>query len=111
MRNIDGDALIEFIKSLPKEQNGTSRAYDEAFMIQMLENADTIKQQNWISVNEKLPNLGIDVLICSNKGYIEIGNIDLIDEKHLVWFTSSWRFGEVVAWMPLPEPYKAESEG
>ena len=60
----------------------------------------------WIPVEERLPENGHSVLICGIHGWIDVG-----------WYIrGTWRTGfsaaeivkEVVAWMPLPEPYKPE---
>ena len=57
----------------------------------------------WIPIKERLPEVGIDVLIC--------------DEEGDIWFSHRSSFGSFIdewgnkikdirAWMPLPEPYK-----
>lgn len=62
----------------------------------------------WIPVEERLPENGHSVLICGNPGWIDVG-----------WFIRGvWRTGfsaaeirnEVVAWRPLPDPYRPERE-
>lgn len=64
------------------------------------------KNDGWIPVEERLPENGHSVLICGIHGWIDVG-----------WYIrGTWRTGfsaaeivkEVVAWMPLPEPYKPE---
>lgn len=54
----------------------------------------------WILPDEKLPDEGKEVLISTEK-YVA-----------LVEYDSDYEFGEidgVLAWMPLPEPYRPES--
>jgi len=65
------------------------------------------EQVGWIPVSEKLPEANLDVLVCNSEGDIEISNGSYSVEipGEWMWFTTNWRFGEVVAWMPLPEPY------
>lgn len=62
----------------------------------------------WIPVEERLPENEHSVLICGNPGWIDVG-----------WFIRGvWRTGfsaaeirnEVVAWRPLPDPYRPERE-
>lgn len=72
-------------------------------------------QPKWIPTSEKLPEDGKFVLVCND------------DEKMMVakWESEVWRWeylycaydwdvwedkeqGPIKAWMPLPEPYKAE---
>lgn len=107
----------------------------------------------WISVSEKLPKTGQNVLLCSNDCKVFVGHRckpDLIwmvteedGRKHWVYDPESYtddvevlpksedisfdpdqtyadgmlsvtsenydpRFGGVIAWMPLPDPYKEE---
>jgi hypothetical protein len=63
----------------------------------------------WIPVNERLPEEGVTVLITWN-GHIDLGKY----EEHEWWwlaeaFCDYWKeAGNVVAWMPLPEPYKGD---
>lgn len=62
----------------------------------------------WIPVEERLPENEHSVLMCGNPGWIDVG-----------WFIRGvWRTGfsaaeirnEVVAWRPLPDPYRPERE-
>ena len=66
----------------------------------------------WIPVSERLPEDERDVLICNKNGDIALsrGSYSTEVENDFIWYTSGWRFGKVIAWIPLPEPYKAESE-
>lgn len=61
----------------------------------------------WIPVTEKLPEEETDVLVCSDEGNIEVcrGSMSTEFPGEFIWYTSGWRFGDVIAWMPLPEPY------
>ena len=69
----------------------------------------------WIPVSEKLPKNYDDVLICD--GYnITIGWYEVKTNR---WATSDeeWQSGfyddtarGVIAWQPLPEPYKEDSD-
>lgn len=67
-----------------------------------------LEQPEWIPVSEQLPEEEIDVLICNSNGDIEIsrGSYSTEVENDFIWYTSGWRFGKVIAWMPLPQPYK-----
>ena len=70
----------------------------------------------WISVSERLPEKS-GVYIVTEKEYSvddreHTGRFNLITEQ-VEFEDGKWRranFYEVVAWMTLPEPYKAESE-
>lgn len=67
--------------------------------------------QKWIPVSERLPEENKWVLVTVVQGsvrYVEIMRID----KYKGMFTDNvgYYYDSVIAWMPLPEPYKAESE-
>ena len=60
----------------------------------------------WIPVSERLPEYHKEVVTCSIGGFIEIQSLEDGDEywenQHGDWTDKD----EVIAWMPLPEPYK-----
>jgi len=64
----------------------------------------------WTPVSERLPEYGTEVLTCIRGGYVEIQSLETYGEywenQHGDWTD----FDEVIAWMPLPKPYNAESE-
>lgn len=55
----------------------------------------------WIPCSERLPEYGQNVLVCYKDGSMGINHV--IDEYYEEWFIY-W----VLAWMPLPEPWKGE---
>lgn len=64
----------------------------------------------WISVKDRLPNADKEVLVwyrgqSFNRDYFsyEIGELD---DQGQFWIEGDVRAMEVLAWMPLPEPYK-----
>ena len=54
----------------------------------------------WIPVSEKLPEENGGYLVTVKRGYVTTA----------LWVGNAENWKEVTAWMPLPEPYKAESE-
>lgn len=75
------------------------------------------KEIDWISIDEKVPINGQRVLVCFNDGFILIGAyINYAEDgKEPYWvFDGEEDFNledaQVIAWMPLPESHKAESE-
>ena len=60
--------------------------------------------QRWIPVSERLPELGEAVLTYHEDD----------EEYQINWVTDDetveWFYENPIAWMPLPKPYKAESE-
>lgn len=63
----------------------------------------------WIPVSERLPEESSNYCLCCDKnGYMAIGFISKYSKEWV--FDDDEAYMKVVAWMPLPEPYKAESE-
>jgi hypothetical protein len=69
------------------------------------------QEPKWIPVSERLPEKSTWVLVtCKNPdGYIYL-DIKLINQYTGLWDGDEDFIGTVLAWMPLPKPYKAESE-
>ena len=68
------------------------------------------QEPKWIPVSERLPEEGLTVLIFTEGGNIEFGQ--RFGNKW-EWLAESisdyWTIGDhVIAWMPLPEPYRSE---
>lgn len=55
----------------------------------------------WIPISKRKPKCFHDVLVQYQNGNIDIDNI-----YHNGSFTYEGLYGRVIAWMPLPEPYK-----
>ena len=63
-------------------------------------------EQRWIPCSERLPKEDVEVLVTDDAGGITAIDVDRCgmyeDTKERFWYTSQ----HVIAWMPLPEPYK-----
>ena len=65
----------------------------------------------WIPVSERLPEFRKEVLTCSNGGFIEIQSLEDSYDGYWENQKGDWTdLEEIIAWMPLPQPYQAESE-
>ena len=63
----------------------------------------------WIPVTEALPEKKEMVLITNNKGHVRCGQYQrTFDDKNNWWWWKHNTLEEVLAWMPLPEPWKGE---
>ena len=66
-----------------------------------------IELPTWISCKSDVPIKALEpVLVCNSKGQMTIA-CRMYDGK---WGTQA-NIGEVVAWMPLPEPWKGADDG
>ena len=115
MRLIDADYVLDVIK----EVNDPTVATD--VLDHIIATTPTISQ--WIPASERLPNEGEEVL-CTHRG--KFGGAEQVVEHTYLngkfvcnWaidldMTSptygEWLVGEIIAWMPLPEPYRANAE-
>lgn len=59
----------------------------------------------WNPVSERLPDFNDIVLASTDSDYDELRVILTVYSGEEFWFN-----GKIKAWMPLPEPYKVESE-
>lgn len=83
----------ELIKALQYDRDQYQKGYE-----------DGLKQSKWIPVSEKLPEIGQYILCSLIKAKDVKHRVIICEYKREVW----WSY--VTAWMPLPEPYKGESE-
>lgn len=63
------------------------------------------QESRWIPITERLPNKSGRYLVSYNSGYVAMA---LYYESVSKWGATTTE--RIVAWMPLPQPYKAESE-
>ena len=122
---IDRAKAIKAIEDMQDCYNGFSGTYDKAQIIGVLEEVPTAKPQ-WIPCGERLPEEDTEVLISyrykEGEGDTDHVNIDITSygtvcfggrEIHTL---KEWRQPfdyfhanyEVIAWMPLPKPYKGD---
>ena len=66
------------------------------------------KQRRWIPVAEKLPEISESVLICDIEGDIYLGHRTRYGDYYPDFYDD--RIKNVVAWQPLPAPYKEDAQ-
>ena len=75
----------------------------------------TDRPQEWIPCSERLPKSYVEVLVCDDFGWINLGAYRPCDvsEDCSGWsLHSHTKIGteEVIAWMPLPKPWKGTDD-
>ena len=73
---------------------------------QVLYNAGYRKQSEWISVEERLPEKDVRVLVWLTEGASSYTRIDTDRRTDTELYGERWArwFNDVTHWMPLPEP-------
>jgi hypothetical protein len=69
-----------------------------------------IEYSPWISTSKRLPERDVEVLATTRWGEITIAEMFSANNWFIHEGATNAEIDEIVAWMPLPEPYKAESE-
>ena len=95
--------IINLSADIGKSEHSELWHYEQALceIKEILESA-----QEWIPVSERLPEESGYYLITSNSGYVydvEIRFFFFQNERRKEWKKG---FGNVIAWQPLPEPFK-----
>ena len=110
MRLIDADKLKEYVNT---KSTHPLCEWDTAGVLMAIDEQETVEQK-WIPLTESIPKLEQQVLICfdfKGKRSVDIGNIG--SDKRVYCDSDEYLTPEgrkcrkAVAWMPLPEPYKA----
>ncbi len=68
-----------------------------------------LKQQRWVSVDERLPDGEHTVLLCRNYNFVDAGCCTYDLDGSREWETKLHVIHNVTHWKPLPEPPQQES--
>lgn len=120
MRAIDADKLQKAIPAEEDNITGMGMTYDEMKAYndgideqwKKIVNAPTIEPERkteWIPCGERLPEYGCPVLWCNENGSVFVSAIT-VKTDHGWAIGKRHRMCEVIAWMPLPEPYQGEGD-
>ncbi len=101
--------LINLSADIGKREHQSLWHYEQA-LSEIKDMLESSEPQQWIPCGQKLPEEETDVIICNAKGEIAISRGSKSTEvDDFIWYTSGWRFGDVIAWRELPEPYREKS--
>ena len=68
----------------------------------------TIEPQKWVPVSERLPDVGQKVLASTNKTCFTQVFKGTSGASNSSWWWEKKTIKHIVAWMPLPDPYKED---
>lgn len=75
---------------------------------QTIEEMKAESERKWIPVTEALPKMKEVVLITNDKGNVAYGQYQGTFRNNNEWFWRHKTLETIIAWMPLPEPYRGE---
>lgn len=113
MKLIDADALKERLKEYCIDGDEQAMLwYDLMGIDETIDDAPTIDAvPQWIPCKERLPELDEICLVTEKDGSIRHCYFDSVDPVLFATFEEGMYVRNVIAWMPLPEPYKEEQHG
>ena len=121
---IDEKKLVEEIKKMTRplttadgsaEVDVCIHSYDEALYDVLNVIQELPREDEWISVEERMPNYLQKVLVTYIGYFDEKRHCDDVAYREIsgqwMWALDDTRVGvEIIAWMPLPEPYQGEEK-
>lgn len=111
MRDMKYRAL-KAIKECPSAQPDLDSAYTEGYTAaeskyrKMWDEMQAAQQ--WIPCKTRLPAPCTDVIVTDVDGDVEIASLEYDWDDRLVWWLIDYGQLEVLAWKPLPDPWKGE---
>ena len=102
--NYGEDVTQKWLTSIAKTR-ALETAYERGYYDSLRDSSNA----KWVKISDQLPNDYQDVLVTTKEGYIDTGHY---------YGGNSWSIGEgfyyetseILAWQPLPEPYREENE-
>ena len=73
-----------------------------------MERSTAYYNNGWIPCSERLPEDSRDVILTTRSSVVGVGCFTASDGKWVQWYSGGGILVDVIAWMPLPEPYREE---
>lgn len=71
---------------------------------------DTNVGCKWIPCSERLPEDSRNVILTTRSSVVGVGSVITRDGHWVQWYFGGGISVDVIAWMPLPEPYREEEQ-
>ena len=103
MRLIDADAMIADLLTVDPQYETMID-----WCCRVVDAQPTIEERKWIPCGERLPEEKREVLVSTKDGYLNIAFLETLSTGDFEWtdVIEYFQIPNVIAWMPLPEPYK-----
>ena len=88
--------------------NGYEAGEEDAIAVIESMPSVTPQESRWISVNERLPEKNVEVLVTTEWDCITIGEMFSNNDWFIHEGATNAEIDEIKAWMPLPKPYKSQ---
>ena len=104
------EEAIDILKCLAYHSRPEEESVESA--LDTIQSLEERKQGEWIDINENLPLINKDILVCDCYGGIYLTR-RIVDGQTTRRFYDEYgnKIKDVVAWMELPKPYKADMRG
>ena len=113
MTLIDGDRIVTAQLYDDEHEEFTEKKmsiidYVNAYTDEGVTEADVVDCTRWIPVSEKLPEKNVEVLATTEWGAVTISEMYSANDWFIHEGTTNADTDDIVAWMPLPEPYEPQ---